>query len=116
MWLRCLNLGLEAMARKGLHMPTSRTQDSKIGWTFDAQKRAQTFARSMHAAADGADRTIAGLRRFLIREARVTNCDHSLAHFFWQLQQRGSQIGMYHVCNLGWAGRQRFRISSVHVF
>src|SRR5207244_2716528 len=77
----------------------SRTQRGKIGWTFDAQKRAQTFARAMHAAADGADRTIAGLRRFLVREARVTNCDQSLAHLSWQLQQRGPQSRIFRVCN-----------------
>jgi hypothetical protein len=96
--------------------PTSRTQRGKIGWTFDAQKRAQTFARSMHAAANGADRTIAGLRRFPVREARVTNCDQSLAHFFRQLQQRASQIRMFCVCNLSWVARQRCRMSSVYVF
>ena len=63
----------------------------------------------------GADRTIAGLRRFLVREARVTNCDQSLAHLLRQLQQRGSQIGMFHVCNLGWAGGQRLRVSAVDI-
>src|SRR5262249_42752233 len=70
----------------------------------------------MHAAANGADRTIAGLRRFLVREARVTDCEQRLAHVFWQLQQRGSQIGMFRMCNLGWPGCQRFRISSVDIF
>src|SRR5215468_11361683 len=69
----------------------------------------------MHAAANGADGTAAGLRRFLVREARATNGEQSLAHLSWQLQQCGLQIRMFRVCNLGWAGPQPFRISSVYV-
>src|SRR5215510_8591011 len=48
----------------------SRTHRGKIGWTFDVEERAQTFACAMHAAADGADRTMGGLRRFLVRPAQ----------------------------------------------
>src|SRR5215475_62240 len=95
-----------------------RSKKSAIPFTHSetsCQERAQTFARSMHTAADGTDRAMAGLRCFLVREARVANCDQSPAHLPWQLQQRDSQIGMFQVCYLGWAGRQHFRINPVYI-
>src|SRR5262245_65089177 len=96
--------------------PASGTKHRKIGCTFDAQERGQTFASSMDAAANGADRTTGRLRRFLVREARVTNCDQCLAHLFRQLQQCAPQVRVFCVCNLNRVARQCCRMSSVYVF